>query len=433
MFRIFVSLLLAVNLGSGVSVPVRAQTPSLAEKTVREINSLVERNYVIPEKASEITARLSASLAAGRYDGAAGQRLAELLTEDFLAASNDKHMFVQYNPQQAQAIARTAGQEQPDDSFFRNLMRSNNHGIVELKVLPGNVRYMNLTAFFWDEAATPKAYDTAMAYLADGDAIIIDLRQNGGGDSEAVRYLVSHFMDPDKLLMTFHYGPNGREESRSRGDLPVGRLPSVPLYVLSSPGSASAAEEFLSHAKHFSLGKIIGSMSAGAGHNNELFPVGDYVVSISFGRAIHAVTNEGWEATGIAPDVVTDPAAALDTAQLDALRTLAAKAAPEQAANYRWAMDALQAKLSPLHLSDSELAEYTGSFAGRTILIRDSMLHWRNGNFEAPLMPMSKDLFAIGQSGNVRAEFVRENGAITGVRTISPMSKGDILKRETAS
>ena len=91
--------------------------------------------------------------------------------------------------------------------------------------------------------------------------------------------------------------------------MPTLRAPSLigkPLYVLTSGGSASAAEEFIGHVAGYKLGELVGERTAGAGFRNEFFPLpGGMVISISVGQAILASTGKGWEAVGFTPDTVT--------------------------------------------------------------------------------------------------------------------------------
>jgi C-terminal processing protease CtpA/Prc len=63
-----------------------------------------------------------------------------------------------------------------------------------MKVLPGNVRYIDVIGFFWGGKKTAEVYDSAARFLRDGDAAVIDLRHNGGGSPDAVQYLISHFL-----------------------------------------------------------------------------------------------------------------------------------------------------------------------------------------------------------------------------------------------
>ena len=143
-----------------------------------------------------------------------------------------------------------------------------------------------------------------MRFLRDGDAAIIDLRHNGGGSPEAVQYLVSHFMEPNRPLVTFHMGAQPGRPPVDLAELPAGRMVGKPLYVLTSGHTASAAEEFTGHVAGFRLGEVIGETTAGAGFRNEFFALpGGYVISVSVGRAVLAATGKDWEGVGINPTV----------------------------------------------------------------------------------------------------------------------------------
>ena len=324
MFRTLLLLLITVTVpGIVTQQTLSGDAPaSVVKETVR----LVRENYVFGEKVDGIVATLEKQLADGRYATTDPQQLATRLTEDLQAVTSDKHMNVKFNPERASGL-RAPGT--PGNDPFRQQMVASNYGILEMRVLSGNVRYVNISpGFFWDPNNSPRALDDAMRFLGGGDAYILDIRTNGGGSPATVRYIVSHFMDPGQKLMTYHMGPTRTNESRT-GEVPAGKLPAKPLYLLTSPKSASAAEEFASHIKNFKLGKLVGGTTAGAGHRNGLFgtPEG-FVISVSMGTAIHPVTNAGWEGTGVVPDVAVPVAEALDVAHADALKVLAAKKQP---------------------------------------------------------------------------------------------------------
>jgi C-terminal processing protease CtpA/Prc len=212
-------------------------------------------------------------------------------------------------------------------------------------VLPGNVRYINISpGFLWDPARSPQAFDDAMRFLAGGDAYIIDIRTNGGGSPATVRYVVSHFMDAGQKLMTYRIGPEGTSESRTQA-VPAGKLAAKPLYLLTSPKSASAAEEFASHIKNFKLGTLVGGTTAGAGHRNALFgtPEG-FVISVSVGTAIHPVTGTGWEGTGVVPDITAPVDEALAVAHSEALKGLVTTATGPRKVELQRTLDSLTIK-----------------------------------------------------------------------------------------
>ena len=343
MFRTLLFLLVTAT------VPAIATQQSLSSDApaavVKETVRLVRENYVFADKAEGIVSKLEKQLADGRYAVTDPQQLATRLTEDLQAVTSDKHMNVKFNPEQASGLRAP---RTPDNDPFRQQMVSSNYGVLEMRVLPGNVRYVNISpGFFWDPTNSPRALDDAMRFLGGGDAYILDIRTNGGGSPATVRYIVSHFMDPGQKLMTYHMGPTRTSESKT-GEVPVGKLPAKPLYLLTAPRSASAAEEFASHIKNFKLGKLVGGTTAGAGHRNGLFgtPEG-FVISVSMGTAIHPVTNAGWEGTGVAPDITVPVPEALDVAHADALKDLVAKATGPQKVALQKALDGLATKKQP--------------------------------------------------------------------------------------
>ena len=137
--------------------------------------------------------------------------------------------------QSAQLAARPAGagadDAPPTDEEIRFADRRN-HGITQLKVLPGNIRYLESVGFFWGDK-TKEAYDNAMRFLRDGDVIIIDLRRTAAGAGRGP-LLISHFLEPNRPIVTFYMHGNPAEKLTTLASLPAGRLTGKPLYVLTS-------------------------------------------------------------------------------------------------------------------------------------------------------------------------------------------------------
>lgn len=406
------------------SAPTAQAAPAAAAKQVlpsaaaadivRDVVRVVRNNYVHPDRVDTIVARLQAGLGSGRYATRNPVELSERMTADLKEASgNDGHMYINFNP--AEAAARgSASDAQPagDEAFFRRQMIESNHGVTELKVLPGNVRYMNLSQWFWDPATTPRVYDDAMRFLRDGDAIIIDIRRNGGGSADAVNYLVSHFMEPGQKLMTFREGPSEVEETRTQ-QIAAGRIAGKPLLVLIGPASGSASEEFASHIKHFRLGTLVGRTTAGAGNPNSLFPVAHgFVVSVSTGVAIHPVTGKGWEGEGVSPDVETELSSALDRAHREALEARLASASPAQRPKLEWLIAALSNGNAAPPPTAEQLRSFAGSYEGeRRVIERGGRLYWQRATGpQLELIPLGGTLFAIGDRFGTRVEFADASG-----------------------
>jgi hypothetical protein len=261
-----------------------------------------------------------------------------------------------------------------------------------------------------------------MRFLRDGDALIIDLRGNGGGDASAVQYLISHFLSSPQLLMTFHDGPSGESsESRSLEYLPAGRISGKPLFVLIDRYTASAAEEFTYHVQQFKLGVLVGQTTAGAANNNALYPVKPgFMLSVSTGRPVHPVSGTNWEAAGIAPDVAVEPRQALNQAQVLALKQLSATAQDDESrSGYAWARVAVEARLDPRPVPVSELARYGGRYGDRTIrLEKGELIYSRPGRGDTPLEALTPELFAFGDRDNIRVHFIREGGRVAAMEVL---------------
>jgi hypothetical protein len=407
---------LLIFAGPSVAQPP-ALTPAQVHQALNEVKALTAANYFNAAKRGEVIAAIETGERSGRYDVSSAADLAARLSQDLDAASGDHHLYINWNPDQHQALltAQRAGGDREETDYNRRVSRARNHGLSEMKVLRGNVRYLRIEAFQWDGDRSKAAYDAAMRFLKDGEAAIIDIRGNGGGSPEAINYLTSHFVDPNTLLMRFVFA-RGEETSVSQGGLPAGSLKGVPLYVLIDEHVGSAAEEFAMHVDKFRLGELIGRKTGGAGNRNDLFPVSPgFVLSLSTGAALHGTDGKGWEAVGVAPRVAIDPALALDQAQMSALTALAAKASGDEAKRLAWAVQSLETKLQPVKLPADALQPYPGQFGERTVKLTErGLVYQRAGGPVVPLTPMGGDLFQFGpEDSGVRVKFERGAGKMT--------------------
>jgi hypothetical protein len=416
--------------GAGAAAPI----PADGRTVVAEMRRLLAANYVLPEVRPKLDAILAKGLAEGRYDVADPAVLLDRVNADLTAVAHDKHLSLEYNPRQAAELAaelaaQPAGQTEdsgPSPEQIRQAQRRN-HGFTEMKVLPGNVRYVNMQGFVWVGPKSAEAYDNVMRFLKEGDAAVIDLRQNGGGSPEAVQYLVSHFMEPNRPLMTFHMAGNQTDRTSTLATLPAGRMIGKPLYVLTSGRSASAAEEFTGHIAGFRLGELIGATTAGAGFRNQFFPLpGGYLISISVGRAVLASTGKDWEGVGIAPTTAVDPEKALPVAQIHAMRRLASGAPPREKANYEATAALLAAQVDPVATA-LPLAAYAGNFGERKVSLENGRLAFqRQGGPKLVMIPIGPNLFAMENDAMTRVEYKVAGNAATGFE----LQRGDGSKVE---
>lgn len=402
-----------------------------AVTVIAAVRKAIADNYVVADKRAAIDSMLAEGLVAGRYAGLAPDALAQRVTDDLRRVANDKHLGMRHDPRiAAQMAAGGQGDEVADGAFFRNLARKLNHGVAEMRVLPGNVRLVGYHGFVWTGPESAAAIDQAIAFLKGGDAAIIDLRRNGGGSPEAVRYLASHFVAPDRLLVRFFMRADPPTESRSVAELPSGRIEDVPVYVLTSGNSASAAEEFAAHVRGFGFGQLVGETTMGAAYRNEMVAVpGGFVLSVSVGRP-ELPGGGDWEAKGIAPHVAIPEAQALDRAHALALTRIAATAPEGERLALRWQAEAAAAKAEP-RTAPRSLAAYAGRYGVRTITQGDDRLVYRrDGGVETPLIALGDDLFALEADPETRIAFVASGDRITGLDLLRANGGRERIARE---
>lgn len=156
-------------------------------------------------------------------------------------------------------------------------------GSFEWRMLPGNIAWVQLRSFNDDSAA--KAFEAAFDELAKADGLILDVRENGGGNSGVGYRILSTLTDRDfqgSAWMTRDYRPAyrawGRPEGRFRGEpstvAPSGaRLYGKPVIVLTSPRTYSAAEDFSVAFDAMGRGRLVGEPTGGSTGQPLLFPL----------------------------------------------------------------------------------------------------------------------------------------------------------------
>ena len=160
-----------------------------------------------------------------------------------------------------------------------------------------------------------------MNKVADADALIIDLRKNGGGSAGMVALLVSYLLEPEPILVNTFVGRDGTvtDETWTTKDLP-GRRFTKEVYVLTSAYTFSAAEEFAYDLKNLKRATLVGETTGGGANPIDMFRINDrFEVSIPVARAVNPISKTNWEGVGVAPDVSVAAADALETAHRAAL------------------------------------------------------------------------------------------------------------------
>ena len=220
----------------------------------------------------------------------------------------------------------------PQDMLdYEKELKRINGGFEKVERLQGNVGYVDFR-FFGQHPIAFKAVDSAFAFLQNTDALIIDLRQNGGGSPEMVAYICSYlFGDEPVHLNDLYFRPsNETRQYWTSPSVPGPRYLDKPVYVLTSSRTFSGAEECSYNLKNLKRATIVGETTGGGAHPGGSERLSDYFTAfIPSGRAINPITKTNWEGTGVEPDIKVAAAEALKTAHADAVGKLLAAAKTE--------------------------------------------------------------------------------------------------------
>jgi C-terminal processing protease CtpA/Prc len=227
----------------------------------------------------------------------------------------------------------------PDDlARMRRMVAETNAGFVKVERLDGNIGYIRLD-FFMPGDDVARLIAAAMTLVAGTDALIVDVRENHGGDPATVALLVSYLYDEAAEVHINDIYSRTDDSTRQYWNvagLPAPRYANKPVYVLSSHVTFSGGEEFCYDIQNLKRGKLIGETTGGGANPGGETRLADHFrLFVPTGRAINPVTKTNWEGVGVKPDVAVPAARALDTAYLDALRAqrqrVSAKDAPRLA------------------------------------------------------------------------------------------------------
>lgn len=335
------------------AVPGEADTPLDAATRSAVIESLavaVQQRYVFADKGAQLAKLLRQRHARHEYDRITSQReFADSLLAHMQAFTHDRHMRVHYRATPFPKQREDQGPP-PADEIRRitEEQRRLNFGFEKVQRLAGNVGYLDLRMFSGLTEAQPVAV-AAMNFLANCDAVIVDLRRNGGGDPSLLQTVLTYFVeDGDRLHINDFYLRQGdrTEQFYTSAYVPGPRLHGKPLYVLVSGLTGSCAEEFAYDVQTHELGTLVGATTAGAANPGGMFPLSDHLAAfIATGRAINPVTHTNWEGVGVKPDVPVAPGDALREAHVRALEKLLAGADEERKAALGRALE--RAKATP--------------------------------------------------------------------------------------
>jgi hypothetical protein len=291
----------AVSLPTGDPVTVEQR-----REVLDSLFLLLERHYVSPDTARLIVDHVRALDRTGEYAGLDREQLSDDVTHDLRAVNRDFHLqLLRASPHSpaAEAAPETGSRPLPD--------------LLRTRRLDGDIGYLEIhAAYIPDGPEAEGVLVEALRELGDTRALILDLRSLRGGAGNAAVLLASHFLPPGVELQHDYRRATGETRvTRALNEVPGPRRLDVPLYILISRRTASAAEMPAFVLSMHARATIVGERTRGAGRPDERFPLPHgFEVVISVGRIFDPATGRGWEIVGVSPHVEVPAEDALDVA-----------------------------------------------------------------------------------------------------------------------
>ena len=294
---------------------------AIVELTVNKL----KQQYVFPDVAAQLEATLKKVPRAEKPMTSAddARAFAKQLTGELQSVAKDKHLRVMFSaaPLPQRTVARlTPAEEAREREEGEHL----NYGVERVERLQGNIGYIDLRAFAPLQWGGDKIA-AAMNLVANTDALIIDLRHNGGGDPNTVAFMSSYLFDARTHLNNLYWREGDVTEQFHTLDWVPGRRfgQNKPVYVLTSSYTFSGAEEFSYNLKNLKRATIIGETTGGGANPGDLYPINaHFAVFVPTGRAISPITKTNWEGTGVTPDITVPADEAFTRARALAIKAL---------------------------------------------------------------------------------------------------------------
>lgn len=329
--RFLIALLIAVAVASFAqrvdNSPDMNIDAAAKSKTIQSLAKLLRDLYVFPEVGNKLADDITSRLSKKEYDSVTSAKaFAALLTKQLQDISHDKHLRVGYSYEEVPTRKPGGGPSPEQIQAYRSYMVAVNSGFEKAERLPGNIGYIKLNGFMEATIAGETAA-AAMGFVANTDALIIDLRDNGGGDPAMVAQLCSYFFEDRVHLNDLYFRPqDSTEQFHTLSYLPGKRYLDKDVYILTSSRTFSAAEEFTYNMQTQKRATIVGETTGGGANPGRAERLSEHFSAfIPTGRAINPITKTNWEGVGVKPDIATTRDKALETAIVTASKKLLEK------------------------------------------------------------------------------------------------------------
>jgi hypothetical protein len=298
-------------------------TPVEKRAIIDTLYRLLEDHYVYREVGLKMNAYIKKRQQQHIYDTVEDvERFASMLTADLRSISKDGHLGVEYSKQPIINEPASPPTQKMIDDFKRD-GASDNFAFRKLEIIDGNIGYLKLN-IFWPAEWIKETAAGAMAFLANSDAVILDLRDNHGFAGDGVLSIQSYFFEEPTHVSDYINRDDGTtRQSWTTPTVPGRKLSGKKLYILISHETFSAGEDFTYNMQALKRGIVVGEASGGGAHGTKAYRLSDHFsVGVPFVYSVNPVTKSDWEGKGVQPDIRVNKDDALNVAHIAALESI---------------------------------------------------------------------------------------------------------------
>jgi retinol-binding protein 3 len=434
---IFLMVLFLVNYTKVISqnkgIPVKLNKTVIIDS----VTTALQKYYIFPDKAKEMADHIKKQYLKKAYDAVTDPGdLAVSITKDLRTVFPDRHLVIRYDPKLEKRISDFTKTSQPDKTDFQKELKQN-FFFRKTEILPGNIGYVVFTNFADTNVFSRKIVQAAFQFVANTDALIIDLRNNFGGNPSMAAEITSYFFEAPTFT--------GRSYSRltdSWTEQWVGKNPEkkngiylqMPVFILTSNRTYSAAEGLAYTLQNLKNAKIAGDTTRGSAHVTRSFALGNgFVGFIPYGRIENTLTKTDWEGTGMIPDFPVKEETALLKAQEEIYKLKLKKTQDStEVRSIQWLLNDLKAKTSAIKIDSEKLADYTGQFEEFLFTSENGELYCKNTHQKDKtdkLTSITETLFRIDSQTQV--EFIKDSqGKFSSIKLYWNDGWVDVVKRD---
>lgn len=303
------------------NLKANAQDFTERNKQILEIADKINEYYIFEDVANQLSKKLKSEIDLKTFDNLTDAEFAKSLSKYLTKNGNDLHFNVLYRPGKEE---EKAVNEKELLKKYDAINKQWNYGFDKVMRLDGNIGYIEYTGFPEGNKSAEQILDATMNFVSNTNALIIDLRNNRGGDGKMVRLFLSYFFNERIKLSEIYTRYNNKSEEKYTYKKVNGKkYLDKPVYLLVNNNTISAAEALAYNLQQNKIAKVIGDKTYGAANPVKVFFIGKkYQLFIPISVEKNVVTKTNWEHTGINVDEKVNSEKALIKAQIIALENL---------------------------------------------------------------------------------------------------------------